>query len=215
MVRPMPYPVSPDAGVPEHQPDQRRQNSPWTGGQPPSGPFAASRPPSGQFACPPRFGSGAGARLARHGPRADRQRRQRRPSQEERQAGLDLVGRRVPRRRGRHRRRRLLLLRPRRHARSPPRPGRSTRVPDRTRRRRARTRPRRRPTVRCPATTRERPSRSSTSRTPCRWASCTARRARTSSSRRTAMPAGRPRRSAPATCPTTTPGTRGWVAGSS
>lgn len=46
----MSYPVSPDAGVPEHQPGQRRQNSPWAGGQPPSGPFAASGPPSGQFA---------------------------------------------------------------------------------------------------------------------------------------------------------------------
>lgn len=56
MVRPMPYPVSPDAGVPEHQPDQRRPNSPWTGGQPPSGPFAASRPPSGQFAARPGAG---------------------------------------------------------------------------------------------------------------------------------------------------------------
>jgi hypothetical protein len=56
MVRPMPYPVSPDAGVPEHQPDQRRQNSPWAGGQPPSGPFAASRPPSGQFAARPDAG---------------------------------------------------------------------------------------------------------------------------------------------------------------
>ncbi|MGI5189706.1 hypothetical protein ACQEVI_16325 [Promicromonospora sp. CA-289599] len=52
----MPYPVSPDAGVPEHQPDPRRQDSPWNGGQPPSGPFAASRPPSGQF--PARPGSG-------------------------------------------------------------------------------------------------------------------------------------------------------------
>ncbi|MEU4388583.1 hypothetical protein [Promicromonospora sp. NPDC023805] len=52
----MPYPVSPDAGVPEHQRDQRRPNSQWTGGQPPSGPFAASRPPSGQF--PARPGAG-------------------------------------------------------------------------------------------------------------------------------------------------------------
>lgn len=50
----MPSPVSPDAGVPEHQPDQRRQNSrPWTGGQPrrtPNGPPQnGSRPQSGQF----------------------------------------------------------------------------------------------------------------------------------------------------------------------
>jgi hypothetical protein len=54
MVPPMPSPVSPDAGVPEHQPDQRRQNSrPWTGGQPrqtPNGPPQnGGRPQSGQF----------------------------------------------------------------------------------------------------------------------------------------------------------------------
>ena len=50
----MPSPVSPDAGVPEHQPDQRRQTGrPRTGGQPrqtPNGPpLNGGRPQSGQF----------------------------------------------------------------------------------------------------------------------------------------------------------------------
>ncbi|WP_454852049.1 hypothetical protein [Promicromonospora soli] len=50
----MPSPVSPDAGVPEHQPDQRRQTGrPRTGGQPRQTPNAppqnGSRPQSGQF----------------------------------------------------------------------------------------------------------------------------------------------------------------------
>ncbi len=54
MVPTMPSPVSPDAGVPEHQSDQRRQNSrQWTGGQPrrtPNGPpLNGRRPQSGQF----------------------------------------------------------------------------------------------------------------------------------------------------------------------
>lgn len=59
MVPLMPSPVSPDAGVPEHQSDQRRQNSrQWTGDQPRqtrSGPFSTTRPGSGQF---PQTGSG-------------------------------------------------------------------------------------------------------------------------------------------------------------
>ncbi|PUB29888.1 hypothetical protein C8K30_102265 [Promicromonospora sp. AC04] len=50
----MPSPVSPDAGVPEHQPDPYRQNRrPQTGGQPrqvPNGPPQnGARPQSGQF----------------------------------------------------------------------------------------------------------------------------------------------------------------------
>jgi hypothetical protein len=49
----MPSPVSPDAGVPEHQPDQRRQQSrPRTGGlhrQEPNGPPPSGRPQSGQL----------------------------------------------------------------------------------------------------------------------------------------------------------------------
>ncbi len=50
----MPSPVSPDAGVPEHQPDSYRQNRrPQTGGQPrqtPNGPPQnGARPQSGQF----------------------------------------------------------------------------------------------------------------------------------------------------------------------
>ncbi|MDR7382398.1 hypothetical protein [Promicromonospora iranensis] len=50
----MPSPVSPDAAVPEHQPDQHRQNGrPWTGGQPRRTPNEpprnGGRPQSGQF----------------------------------------------------------------------------------------------------------------------------------------------------------------------
>jgi hypothetical protein len=82
MVPPMPSPVSPDAGVPEHQPDQHRPNGrPWTGGragqtpngprqseprprpgqfqptgQPQPGPFRTNQPQSGQF--PARPGAG-------------------------------------------------------------------------------------------------------------------------------------------------------------
>ncbi|MEU4364402.1 hypothetical protein [Promicromonospora sp. NPDC023987] len=56
----MPYPVSPDAGVPEHQPDRTASGQFQPGGQPQPGPFRtnqpspgpapAGRPQSGQFA---------------------------------------------------------------------------------------------------------------------------------------------------------------------
>ncbi|WP_423462330.1 hypothetical protein ACO229_17765 [Promicromonospora sp. MS192] len=47
----MPSPVSPDAGVPEHQPDQRRPRTGGTHRQEPNGPPpSGGRPQSGQFA---------------------------------------------------------------------------------------------------------------------------------------------------------------------
>ncbi|MFD2026378.1 hypothetical protein [Promicromonospora aerolata] len=57
----MPYPVSPDAGVPEHQPDRHRSGQFQPTGQPQSGPFRTSqpgqagsgRPRSGQLATGP------------------------------------------------------------------------------------------------------------------------------------------------------------------
>lgn len=47
----MPSPVSPDAGVPEHQPDQRRQfpSGQFQSGQFPSGQFPSRQSPPGQF----------------------------------------------------------------------------------------------------------------------------------------------------------------------
>lgn len=57
MVPPMSYPVSPDAGVPEHQPERRGSGQFQPTGRPQPGPFRTNQPPPGSAAAgSPRSG---------------------------------------------------------------------------------------------------------------------------------------------------------------